>query len=607
MAQDIFASNTNQLPVPLADINKPNSYNGTISSNALMLDNFSKISDSVGFSQKELDFTNISSLTIGDCFGILDTAVISVGNSQATMIDTESLEKQSNTSNKDSLLGQILSVGVTDSLTTTSSNTLQNRAQMASTSGSVTSKSDPNGSIATALNAGKLVTKIQKTGTIGRNESHGRDSRDYWKFSILEASRVNFSLKNLEQAAGLAIYNNAGKLLTWSNRRGNSSESINRWLGAGNYYAMVYSEGNWGGQTNYTLNINAGQTLDNFLIDHSLTMSIADDLNDGYLNRVDIIDALRSTKDFGSVHSTEIKDLRNVLKQANNFGIEDYVENLMGKVVNGDAANAQYKGATLGNLYSGASSYHMEKLVSEHFYGTDRPDAKGTYRYTSGSLFQSGINYTDVDQGAVGDCYFLAGLGAVAHKNIGFIKDMFTDNRDGTFTVRFFKDGKADYVTVDRYLPFNSDGNFVYANNSSGKKYNDTSNELWVALAEKAYAQVNESKWIGQDGTNSYNGISGGWSGRAMRQVTGLKTRNKGINISSMINSYFSGEMVTVNTKDSGVQADIVGNHSYVMVGYNHSTEKFKLYNPWGGFGSTINLNHSEIQANFSSWDHAYT
>ena len=74
--------------------------------------------------------------------------------------------------------------------------------------------------------------------------------------------------------------------------------------------------------------------------------------------------------------------------------------------------------------------------------------------------------------------------------------------------MRLFKDGHAEYVTVDKRLPVNADGKFVFANNGRGTA-SDPTNELWVALAEKAYAQFNESGWTGQDGTNSYNGLGG--------------------------------------------------------------------------------------------------
>ena len=130
--------------------------------------------------------------------------------------------------------------------------------------------------------------------------------------------------------------------------------------------------------------------------------------------------------------------------------------------------------------------------------GAIAPTPPAPTNMLAAALFQNGISYMDVDQGGVGDCYFIASLGAAAKDKPGVISNMFTDNGDGTFTVRFFKpDGSRDYVTVDRYLPTNG-GTARYAGWGGGH-VSEVDNELWVALAEKAYAQVNESEldWSG--------------------------------------------------------------------------------------------------------------
>src|SRR5438874_1676918 len=121
--------------------------------------------------------------------------------------------------------------------------------------------------------------------------------------------------------------------------------------------------------------------------------------------------------------------------------------------------------------------------------GCARPSARRT-RPTRTSRGQP--SYTDVKQGHLGDCYLLAGLAEVAWRNSSAIKDMFTENPDGTITVRFYHlvsytNGSttvtADYVTVDRYLPADSSNHFVYAN---CHQWYAGSAPLWVALAERA-------------------------------------------------------------------------------------------------------------------------
>src|SRR5262249_23535029 len=151
----------------------------------------------------------------------------------------------------------------------------------------------------------------------------------------------------------------------------------------------------------------------------------------------------------------------------------------------------------------------LKQLVNKWFFGLDRPSIPPgySYEYASGVLdnYTSGaaVHYTDIKQGDLGDCYFLSSLGGVALKDPTSLTDNFIEYDGGqTFTVRFFNNGVADYVTVDRYLPVNSNHLFVYAN--SGQAASNPGNILWVALAEKAYAQVDEEGWIGQANNNSY-------------------------------------------------------------------------------------------------------
>lgn len=461
---------------------------------------------------------------------------------------------------------------------------------------------DSNGTIATADSVGTLTTSIARTGHIGGNESYGKDTRDYWKFSVNSDFKVNLSLSGLSANAGLALYNSAGKLLTWSNQGSANSESISHWLGKGDYYALVYSEGNWGGSTNYNLGFQAGTQLSSLITDYTVHQAVSSKIGDGQIDRNDMMAILRSTKD-GSVIAEEINDLRDILNNAKDFGIADYVENLANKVVNGNVANQKYKGAALGNLFAGSSTTHMESLVDKWFLGGDRPVAKSSsgsitysYKEASGSLFQNGISYQDIDQGGVGDCYFVASLAGTAFRSPDTIQDMFIDNNDGTFTVRFYNGDKTDYATVDKYLPTTAQGNAVFAGWGGGS-YNESNNELWVALAEKAYAQINESAWIGQDNTNSYQGIAYGTL-KAISHITGLDNsgyKSLGVgDFNSVVNAFSAGEIIYLSD----------GGHAYTLVGYNATTQMFKVYNP---YGSTQDMNWAALDNKFVRWGHSTT
>ncbi len=330
--------------------------------------------------------------------------------------------------------------------------------------------------------------------------------------------------------------------------------------------------------------------------------------SDGLINRNEMIGILRDAKDGSVIDSTELANLRSLLtSNTRPFSILDSVQNLSNKVVNGDLANQNYQGLSLGNLSANSSETKMENLINKWFFGLDRPSTPYTYQYASGSLFQNGVSYQDINQGSLGDCYYLASLAATAFRSPTTIQNMFADNGDNTYTVRFYKNGVADYVTVDRYLPTTSSGSLPYAEAPN--------NELWVALAEKAYAQVNESGWIEQqDGTNTYSGINGGLGYYAMRHVTGRNTayiyNPSGIvDTNAIMTAFNAGQMITVGSKPSGVASNVVASHEYTLVGYNSSTQKFTLYNPWGVNSTSdsgrLDLTATQLSQSFDYW--AYT
>ncbi len=466
---------------------------------------------------------------------------------------------------------------------------------------------------------GALSSTKVFSGTIGNN-----NTSDNYRFSVTNTtilgitlpSYVNVSLSGLSGDADIRLIRDANgngivdssDVITGSYRAGTSAELFTSALQTGTYFLQVNQ---FTGSAEYHLGISKGDWFSSNLHDAEILGEARYGYySDGSIGRQDLIDLLRDAKDGGVIDVTELSDLRAIVNNAAGLAMPDSVRVLGSKVVYSDPANSR---SGIGNLFAGSSSGQLENLIGKWFLGTDRPTATGTYRYASGSLFQNGASYTDIDQGAVGDCYFVASLGAVALKTPSAIYNMFTDNGDGTFTVRFFNNGVADYVTVDRYLPTNGWGGFIYANNSSGMAYDNVSNELWVALAEKAYAQINQSGWIGQDNTNTYEGIAYGWPFNAMKQITGRNTAHSdmndyflfihtGDNVADMWNAFSAGRSVVVNT-NSSTAAGIVGSHSYILTGYNYATGKYKLYNPWGGADGQVELTHAQLADNFSTWD----
>jgi hypothetical protein len=352
--------------------------------------------------------------------------------------------------------------------------------------------------------------------------------------------------------------------------------------------------------------------------DAALRQLLKTDFADNVVNRSEMLGVFNQVKKDGTVSANEFGDLKAVANNAALFGSFTYLTDLTRDVVLGNAANAHYQGTTLGNLTAGSSA-KLDKLVNKWFLGADHPLAQYpgimvTYATAAGTLFGSGgPKYTDVHQGAVGDCYFVATLGETALKSPSSITSMFIVNGDGTYTVRFFQNGTPRYVTVDPQLPTYAGGWFLYAN--MGSQASNPNNVLWVALAEKAYAQMNEAGWLRPSswggGVNSYAGIEGGLFSDAARQIANRASSSylvSGTSDATTLGAAVtSGKLIGFASASHPTDSRVVGNHQYVVIAYNSSTKTVTLFNPWGinngsSYPGLLDLNLSQLKGNFDYW-----
>jgi hypothetical protein len=306
---------------------------------------------------------------------------------------------------------------------------------------------------------------------------------------------------------------------------------------------------------------------------------------DSSITRPEMIGILKSAGSDGIVNQTELNDLRFLVANDSGFNMPSYVRELARDVVNANPANLKFKGASAGNLAAGSSSILLNNLVDKWFLGADEPILVGagiTYQNATGNLFNGSPSHANAKQGYLGDCYFIAAITSIADAGADAVRNMFIDNGDGTFTVRFFA-GAADYVTVNRRLPTLSNGRLAYS--GLGDLVSSATTTLWVALAEKAYAQWNETGNAGRDGLNSYASIEGGWMSNVNRQVLGTNSSNYAFSNSSkqtLINAFGSGRAVTLGTNSNASAGGLVGGHAYIVTAYNAANDTFSLYNPWG-------------------------
>jgi hypothetical protein len=386
-------------------------------------------------------------------------------------------------------------------------------------------------------------------------------------------------------------------------------------LAAGTYYLEVDGASN----PCYTLTVSAPTSANWYaqtLSDPNLRSLVQTyNTNDGSIDRNEALRLFEEVRQDGTVSASEFRDLTVVANDTSVIAMPDPVRVLFEKVVDGDPANAHYQTQALGNLAADSKAAQLEKLVDKWFLGMDHPVAEdgATYDQASGNLFggpqHDALSYQDIKQGDVGDCYFLSSLGTVALNTPQVIRNMFIDNGDGTWTVRFIHGAAADYVTVDRYLPA-FQGQFVYAN--TGNSVTDPNNVLWVALAEKAYAELNESGWIGRTtSANSYASIGYGYSDKPINQISGATMAGAdlaGVTFDTLRANFDARAYVTIASRGDGVADNVVPSHMYLMVGYDAVAQTVTLFNPWGVGGGDLDgthrdgfltLNISDLNTNF--------
>jgi hypothetical protein len=373
---------------------------------------------------------------------------------------------------------------------------------------------------------------------------------------------------------------------------------------------------------------------------------------DGAITRNDMIGLFNQVEAEGGVSAAAFSDLKFLVSNLSALKAPDYVQYLAAKVVNGDPGNSTYQFiqpqysiqftgwywsvsvtdtvavAPLGNLHSGSSLAQLQELVNKWFLGMDLPtttinNGNGTtstfdYGYDSvANPFGQGAatgDYSDIHQGDVGDCWLMSAAAEVAQKSPSTLYNMFIDNGDGTFTIRFHSGGQSVFVTVNRWLPENYQGNFVFAN--TGQSLSDAYARLWAPLLEKAYAQLNHSGLLGRDGSNSYQGLTVGNPGDAMPVITGWgATVQNSLDQTAFDNAVSGGYLVTLlslGSASDGVENidgfNIVANHEYAVVGYDSTDGTYTLFNPWG-FGTSgqadeeITVTWSQITDIFLSYD----
>ncbi|MCP9914235.1 pre-peptidase C-terminal domain-containing protein, partial [Cyanobium sp. BA20m-14] len=479
---------------------------------------------------------------------------------------------------------------------------------------------------------------ITTTGSvaIGRVEAgsinFGED-RDWFSITLNAGSTYRFNLNgNTLSDPTLSLRDSSGRNILASNDNfapGLNSQITYTAIATGTYYLDAGGTGSIIG--NYSLSAtDLSNNVDRItgLVDTTIRNLVNTALGDNLFSHQELSTLLRTAANSG-VTSQELSDLRTIANQFSPYlsaTSRTYHQYIYNAVVNGNSANQWWtSGAStrtaLGNLAAGSSHTQMNRLVDKWFGGLDLPTnfaggdtAAGanslTFNYgqMAGSLYVNDVAFSDINQGQAGTCYFLAACSTLANNQPQLIRDMFRDNGDGTYGVRFYgSTGNELWVTVNQAVPILSNNSLALAGNAS----RSLTGEMWLALAEKAYAQANEVGVFGRSTqANSYSFIEGGLE-ESLRHITNRSTttysadnpRSGWTSSNNNLTTWNSYENIAIaainagkslwlgsfgNSSDSSGKRNLVSGHAFAITGYNQSNGRFTISNPWGAGGSTF-------------------
>lgn len=260
-------------------------------------------------------------------------------------------------------------------------------------------------------------------------------------------------------------------------------------------------------------------------------------------------------------------------------------------------------------LFSSASAAQLARL--ERFMPTLQPNPAtqeigGPFRWVSIAgipLFQIGAGgrpvlnpATDINQGDMGDCWVLSGLGAIAMANPQLLESDIRANANGTYTVTLYKDGKPVEITVTDTVPYNSQGgwDYPYAHDLNG-------NDGWAMIYEKAYAELQ----------GGYRNIEGGFGDISMSALTGQpgnRTSPGQISLAQIDNLRTQGYAFTAGSNSGDNDREdagrLVANHEYMVKAVDTVHQTITLLNPWGSEGAapqTVTLSWQDFQTYFGT------
>lgn len=222
--------------------------------------------------------------------------------------------------------------------------------------------------------------------------------------------------------------------------------------------------------------------------------------------------------------------------------------------------------------------------------GKDAPNFKKDFREAKAHiaavtrvLFAPGAPTLDaVRQGRDGDCFFLAPVGSLLHRDPDFIRQKFVSHDDGSFDVKF----PGDRI---EHIPRITDVQIAITS-SQGKE------GLWLTALEVATARklpnrlASESKTKGIDSIDSI--LAFGNTALAMAALTGhqcfrteVRPHGSADAMRQKVQTALANQCivsVAIGTFGEKPPPGLGLRHTYALLDYDRDKDAFLMWNPWG-------------------------
>lgn len=190
-----------------------------------------------------------------------------------------------------------------------------------------------------------------------------------------------------------------------------------------------------------------------------------------------------------------------------------------------------------------------------------------------------GIDPSDIFQGALGDCYYLSAISAVAEygHRIGRILIETQPNEKEVFGIALCICGIWKMIILDDYFTIRkSKITFCHSQDA----------EIWAMLLEKAYAKAYRGYW---------NIGTGGFAEDALKDLTGAPAEYIPIRENGDLEELWKilekadreENIMVIGSRGEGEQTNeqgIVSGHAYTLIGVHtlHNERVLEIRNPWG-------------------------